>query len=268
MTVLFPLSRGAGKCGEDRGLRLRRGAKPPFSFSTEKEKAPFDGVKRKRLGGGIPDFVRNARSALYGGLARWCPVGFCPLNRIWQSKKLGVFPDTLSFSFAAAPWLLGADGHPSPTAVRVAHSEAECAGVGGQALQFSTQRQPPQFCELRRSSPDNSQCTPHSAGDRQVWSEPIRKTPAFPPTGPQGQLCGQRLFSYTIKRRILFSAQPKREWGFCPAAEPQASGLRRTIPAPRDGAHIPTPAGGDPPQTRPFYGQNATARMGAPSESR
>ena len=39
-------------------------------LSEEKEKAPFDGVKRKRLGGGIPDFVRNARSACYGGLAR------------------------------------------------------------------------------------------------------------------------------------------------------------------------------------------------------
>ena len=42
-------------------------SKPPFSFSVEKEKAPFDGVKRKRLGGGIPDFARNARSAFYGG---------------------------------------------------------------------------------------------------------------------------------------------------------------------------------------------------------
>ena len=106
MTVLFPLSRGAGKCGEDRGLRLRRGAKPPFSFSTEKEKAPFDGVKRKRLGGGIPDFVRNARSACYGGLARWGLEGFCPFNHIWKLRKLGVFPDALSFSFAAASWQL------------------------------------------------------------------------------------------------------------------------------------------------------------------
>ena len=48
-------------------MRLRRGAKPPFSFSVEKEKALFDGVKRKRLGGGIPGFARNARSACYGG---------------------------------------------------------------------------------------------------------------------------------------------------------------------------------------------------------
>ena len=38
----------------------------------------------------------------------------------------------------------------------------------------------------------------------------------------------QRLFSYTIKRRILFSAPSKREWGFCPAAEPQASGFPGT----------------------------------------
>ena len=111
--------------------------------------------------------------------------------------------------FAAAPWRLRGLGDMLSIPSRVAHSEAECAGQGGQALRFSTQRQPPQFRELRRNSPDNSQCTPHSAGDRQVWSEPIRKTPAFPPTSPQGQLCGQRLFSYTIKRRILFSAQPK-----------------------------------------------------------
>ena len=130
-----------------------------------------------------------------GVLAWWGLAGLCPFNHIWKLRKLGVFPDALSFSFAAAPWLLGADGHPSPTAVRVAHSEAECAGVGGQALQFSTQRQPPQFCELRRSSPDNSQCTPHSVGDRQVLPAPIRKTPALPPTGPQGRLRGKKRFS-------------------------------------------------------------------------
>ena len=36
-------------------------------LSEEKENALFDGVKRKRLGGGIPGFARNARGALYGG---------------------------------------------------------------------------------------------------------------------------------------------------------------------------------------------------------
>ena len=141
--------------------------------------------------------------------------------------------------FAAAPWLLGADGHPSPTAVRVAHSEAECAGAGGQALRFSTQRQPPQFCELRRSSPDNSQCTPHSAGDRQVWSEPIRKTPAFPPTGPAGQLCGKKRFSLPPgATHSLF--QEKREWGAhlrggTAAKPPDFPGT----PVPRDGRTPP-----------------------------
>ena len=99
-----PVPGRGGVPGKPGSLRLRRGAKPPFSFSTEKEKAPFDGVKRKDAGGGIPDFVRNARGACYGGLDWWKSVGFCPLNRIWQSKKLGVFPDTLSFSFAAAIW--------------------------------------------------------------------------------------------------------------------------------------------------------------------
>ena len=52
---LFPTKPASlGFCGGP--YRLRR-----------KEKALFDGVKRKRLGGGIPDFVRNARSACYGG---------------------------------------------------------------------------------------------------------------------------------------------------------------------------------------------------------
>ena len=110
--------------------------------------------------------------------------------------------------FAAAPWLLGADGHPSPAIARVAHSEAECAGVGGQALRFSTQRQPPQFCELRRSSPDNSQCTPHSVGDRQVLPAPIRKTPAFPPTGLRP--VGRQKATFSSTGRDAFSFSRKR----------------------------------------------------------
>ena len=35
-------------------------------LSEEKENAPFDGVREKGSGGGIPDFARNARGACYG----------------------------------------------------------------------------------------------------------------------------------------------------------------------------------------------------------
>ena len=51
---LFPTATATLGCG---GVPL----------SVEKENAPFDGVREKGSGGGIPDFVRNARSALYGG---------------------------------------------------------------------------------------------------------------------------------------------------------------------------------------------------------
>ena len=115
---------GAAKAA---GLRLRRGAKPPFSFRLRrKEKAPFDGVKRKDAGGGIPGFARNARSACYGGFGpavAWalppvsaldtnespgrsrmpcCPLllphpGSCGRPEVWA------LPDAPPSSFAAAP---------------------------------------------------------------------------------------------------------------------------------------------------------------------
>ena len=75
-------SRGA----EVRPFRARGNAvktaasKPPFSFSEEKENAPFDGVREKGSGGGIPDFVRNARGACYGGFGPVETFGFCSLN--------------------------------------------------------------------------------------------------------------------------------------------------------------------------------------------
>ena len=53
---------GRGGAGEARRLQ-----NPHSLFPEEKENAPFDGVREKGLGGGIPDFVRNARSACYGG---------------------------------------------------------------------------------------------------------------------------------------------------------------------------------------------------------
>ena len=46
--------RGAGWCGEGRGLAAPPRANPPFSFRLRrKEKALFDGVKGKDAGGGI-----------------------------------------------------------------------------------------------------------------------------------------------------------------------------------------------------------------------
>ena len=56
------------------------GQNPHSLFPEEKENAPFDGVREKGLGGGIPDFVRNAHSAFTGvwpGGTRW----FLPLTR-------------------------------------------------------------------------------------------------------------------------------------------------------------------------------------------
>ena len=56
---------GAAKAA---GLRLRRGQNPHSLFpGEEKENAPFDGVREKGSVGGIPSFVRNDRTALYGG---------------------------------------------------------------------------------------------------------------------------------------------------------------------------------------------------------
>ena len=109
------------------GLRLRRRAKPPFSFSEEKENAPFDGVREKGSGGGIPDFARNARGACYGsfgpvvaggldhstaygGFVSWvpprCSVLLFLLPHLGGCGRLveGALSDALPFFFAAAPW--------------------------------------------------------------------------------------------------------------------------------------------------------------------
>ena len=75
-------------------------------------------------------------------------------------------------------------------------------------MRFSTQRWLPGFCELRRSSPDNSQCTPHSVGDRQVLPAPIRKTPAFPPTGLRP--VGRQKATFSSTGRDAFSFSRKR----------------------------------------------------------
>ena len=77
LPLLFPTKPASlGFCGGP--YRLRR-----------KEKALFDGVKRKRLGGGIPDFVRNARGACYGGLARWKLSGFAHSTKYGSCESWG-----------------------------------------------------------------------------------------------------------------------------------------------------------------------------------
>ena len=94
---LFPTKPASlGFCGGP--YRLRR-----------KEKALFDGVKRKDAGGGIPGFARNARGALYGGFGPMEACGRYPLNHIWSMKKLGAFPDALSFSFCCRTLAVAGD---------------------------------------------------------------------------------------------------------------------------------------------------------------
>ena len=84
--------RGAGVRpvpGRGEVRRRPRASKPPFSFSEEKEKAPFDGVKRKRLGGGIPGFARNARGAFYGGFGLVGTCGPLPIQPHMEVAKAG-----------------------------------------------------------------------------------------------------------------------------------------------------------------------------------
>ena len=86
------------------GLRLRRRAKPLSLFPRKKRKGFFDGVKRKRLGSGIPGSARNARSACYGGFGPVVIVGVnfyvCPCRQQNSRSR----PDAPPSCFAAAPW--------------------------------------------------------------------------------------------------------------------------------------------------------------------
>ena len=98
-------------------------SKPPFSFSEEKENAPFDGVREKGSGGGIPGFARNARSALYGGFGLVMADGLdhsttydvslagggsgcsallfcCRTLAVWDGLALGTLPDALAVAGA------------------------------------------------------------------------------------------------------------------------------------------------------------------------
>ena len=116
--------RGAGKCGEGRGFKtpIRRRVKlryirdalrgraslMPLRCPSSSPQNPlrwaFVGApigcveKRKRFlmvlrekgsGGGIPDFVRNARGACYGGLARWKLSGFAHSTKYGSCESWG-----------------------------------------------------------------------------------------------------------------------------------------------------------------------------------
>ena len=74
-------------------IRLRR-----------KEKAPFDGVREKGSGGGIPDFVRNARSACDGGLARQSSEVLPSVSALDRNGTPGPARMLCRSLFAAAPW--------------------------------------------------------------------------------------------------------------------------------------------------------------------
>ena len=73
-------------------------------LSVEKENAPFDGVREKGSGGGIPDFVRNARSALYGGLARQSSEVLPSVSALDRNGTPGPARMLCRPLFAAAPW--------------------------------------------------------------------------------------------------------------------------------------------------------------------
>ena len=69
-------------------------------------------LREKGSGGGIPDFVRNARGACYGGLARWWPVVWTTQPHM-SMKKLGAFPDAPPFSFRCRTLAVGDSWAPS-----------------------------------------------------------------------------------------------------------------------------------------------------------
>ena len=125
--VMRPV-RGAGWRGKGRGLQNPHSLFP----GEEKENAPFDGVREKGSGGGIPDFVRNARSACYVGFGLVETCGLCPFNQIRQLQKLGSRPDALPFSFAAAPRHFERAWHCSFDTHRIASAKKK-QGLSGSA---------------------------------------------------------------------------------------------------------------------------------------
>ena len=104
---LFPAKPASlGFCGGP--YRLRR-----------KEKALFDGVKRKDAGGGIPGFARNARSACYGGFVLAMVVGSDLSTASDHRKSWGHFRMLSASLFAAAVRRLRKTGNVGGTLPRM-----------------------------------------------------------------------------------------------------------------------------------------------------
>ena len=133
----LPSGRGPGKPGSFKTFPVRTGcrgspaaSKPPFSFSEEKENAPFDGVREK---GSAAAFRASpgTLAAPFTGVLVWClpegpdhsttygsyesrgwfrmprPPLLLPHLGSCGSLAWGALPDALSYSFAAAPWQFG-----------------------------------------------------------------------------------------------------------------------------------------------------------------
>ena len=94
-------SRGAGKCGEGRGLQ-----NPLSLFPRKKRKRLLMVSREKGWAAAFRASPGTLAAPFTGVLAWWGLAGLCPFNHIWKLRKLGVFPDAPSFSFAAAPWRL------------------------------------------------------------------------------------------------------------------------------------------------------------------
>ena len=67
---------------------------------------------------------------------------------------------------------------------------------------------------MRRGSIDNVQCLPAPGRRLASFIGTDLDDPRLSANWPKGQLDGQRLFFYTIKRRIFFSARRKEDGGF------------------------------------------------------
>ena len=118
--------RARGSAGGDRQLQNPHSLFP----GEEKENAPFDGVREKGSGGGIPGFARNARSALYGGFGLVMTDGLDHSTTYGSCESWGPARMPRRSLFAAAPWLLGIAGH-LPTESQVVAGDAPLSQKGG-----------------------------------------------------------------------------------------------------------------------------------------
>ncbi len=254
---LFPSGRGC------RGSPAA--SKPPFSFSVEKEKALFDGVKRKRLGGGIPDFVRNARSALYGGFGLALVVSLDHSTTYGSCESWGPARMPRRSLFAAAPWLLGIAGH-LPTESQVVAGDAPLSQKGGGhgllAVAGGFPAPVPQGGCFQRGGTRGS---PLFVSSRRGPGEPHRKgSPgASLPPGATHSLPGGENGGRILPGTGTPRAHGKRE---IPREEPRKKppGFPGTSPRPGTGRLTAPPRGGEP-STPPARGGTLNAPREGPT---